>query len=205
MDTVVRARVDEATEVLREMGLTISDLLRIVVIKTAKTRQIPFELGLSPVNQAVIREIEEGRATKASHIVDIELPTGNPVGKRKDLKIWRIAMKSFPVLVCLMILSGSAVLQAETGSDEIPAASETLGQKGDYCQTFVLTDKNTNEPMADVILDMDSSFIYGVEINGQFITRPVPNNGVVKICTEEPASVDFLCCIQTRPVIPKKM
>jgi len=91
MDTVVRARVDEAdkaaaTEELRELGLTISDLLRIVVIKTAKTKQIPFELGLNPVNQAVIREIEEGRAMKASHIVDIELPTGNPFGKQKDLE-----------------------------------------------------------------------------------------------------------------------
>ena len=91
MDTVVRARVDEAdkvaaAEVLREMGLTISDLLRIVVIKTAKTRQIPFELGLSPVNRAVIREIEEGRAMKASHVVDMELPVGSPSGKQKDLK-----------------------------------------------------------------------------------------------------------------------
>ncbi|MCL2297921.1 MAG: type II toxin-antitoxin system RelB/DinJ family antitoxin [Proteobacteria bacterium] len=91
MDTVVRARVAEAdkvaaAEVLREMGLTISDLLRIVVIKTAKTKQIPFELGLSPVNQAVIREIEEGRATKASHDVDMELPTGHPFGKQRGLK-----------------------------------------------------------------------------------------------------------------------
>jgi len=86
MDTVVRARVDEAdkvaaTEVLREMGLTISDLLRIAVIRTAKTRQIPFELGLSPVNQAVIREIEEGRAMKASQVVDMDLPVGSPSGK----------------------------------------------------------------------------------------------------------------------------
>jgi len=91
MDTVVRARVDEAdkvaaTEVLREMGLTISDLLRIVVIKTAKTKQIPFELGLNPVNQAVIREIEEGRAMKAGYVVDMELPLGSPFGKQKDLK-----------------------------------------------------------------------------------------------------------------------
>jgi DNA-damage-inducible protein J len=91
MDTVVRARVNEvdkvaATEVLREMGLTISDLLRIVVIKTARTKQIPFELGLSPINRAVIREIEEGGAIRASHIVDMELPIGSPFGKQKDLK-----------------------------------------------------------------------------------------------------------------------
>jgi len=88
MDTVVRARVDKAdkvaaAEVLREMGLTISDLLRIVVIKTAKTKQIPFELGLSPVNQTVIREIEEGRATKASYVVDMDLPVGSPFDKQK--------------------------------------------------------------------------------------------------------------------------
>jgi len=91
MDTVVRARVDEADKaaaagVLREMGLTVSDLLRMVVIRTAKTRQIPFEIGLSPTNQAVIGEIEEGRATKASHVVDMELPTGSPFSKRKRRK-----------------------------------------------------------------------------------------------------------------------
>jgi DNA-damage-inducible protein J len=88
MDTVVRARVDEAdklaaAEVLRAMGLTISDLLRIAVIKTAKTKQIPFEVGLSPVNQAVIDEIDDGRAIKASRTVDVELPEGSPSGKRK--------------------------------------------------------------------------------------------------------------------------
>ncbi|MDR0780866.1 MAG: type II toxin-antitoxin system RelB/DinJ family antitoxin [Pseudomonadales bacterium] len=91
MDTVVRARVDEAdkvaaAEVLREMGLTLSDLLRIVVVKTAKAKRIPFEIGLSPVNQAVIHEIEEGRAIKASHVTDIELPTGSPFGRRKGRK-----------------------------------------------------------------------------------------------------------------------
>jgi addiction module RelB/DinJ family antitoxin len=91
MDTVVRARVDEAdkvaaAEVLREMGLTISDLLRIAVIKTAKTKRIPFEVGLSPVNQAVIHEIAQGQAIKASRVIDIELPAGSPSGKRKGLK-----------------------------------------------------------------------------------------------------------------------
>jgi DNA-damage-inducible protein J len=91
MDTVVRARVDEAdkmaaAEVLRGMGLTISDLLRIAVIKTAKTKQIPFEVGLSRVNQAVIREIEEGQAVKASHVVDVELPISGSSGKQKERK-----------------------------------------------------------------------------------------------------------------------
>jgi addiction module RelB/DinJ family antitoxin len=79
------AEVDKvaAAEVLREIGLTVSDLLRLVVIKTAKTKQIPFEVGLSPVNQAVIREVDEGRATKASHVVDIDLPAGSPFGGKK--------------------------------------------------------------------------------------------------------------------------
>jgi DNA-damage-inducible protein J len=91
MDTVVRARVDEADKaaaasVLRELGLTVSDLLRMAVIKTAKTRQIPFEIGLSAVNQAVIREIDEGRAVKASRVVDVDLPAGGPSGKRKARK-----------------------------------------------------------------------------------------------------------------------
>jgi DNA-damage-inducible protein J len=91
MDTVVRARVAEADKiaaagVLREMGLTVSDLLRMAVIRTAKTKQIPFEIGLSPANQGVIREIEEGRAMKASHVIDMELPMGSPMSKRKARK-----------------------------------------------------------------------------------------------------------------------
>ncbi|WP_186764663.1 type II toxin-antitoxin system RelB/DinJ family antitoxin [Comamonas flocculans] len=85
MDTVVKARVTEAdklaaAEVLREMGLTISDLLRMTVIRTAKTRQIPFEVGLSPVNQSVVDEIEAGQALRASRDVDLELPSGKTRG-----------------------------------------------------------------------------------------------------------------------------
>jgi DNA-damage-inducible protein J len=91
MDTVVRARVNEADKaaaaaVLRELGLTISDLLRMAVIRTARNKQIPFEIGLAATNRAVIRNIEEGLATKASHAVDMESPKSSPFVKRRAHK-----------------------------------------------------------------------------------------------------------------------
>jgi hypothetical protein len=49
----------------------------------AKAKQIPFRVGLSPVNQAVIREVEAGRAMKASHAAAMKLPAGSPWGKQK--------------------------------------------------------------------------------------------------------------------------
>ena len=47
----VRARIDEklkqeAAEVLAEMGLTVSDVVRIVLTKVAKEKALPFELGV---------------------------------------------------------------------------------------------------------------------------------------------------------------
>lgn len=83
MDTIVKARVTEAdklaaSQVLRAMGLTLSDLLRMAVIRTAKTRQIPFEIGLNPLNQSVVDEIEAGKTAPMSQAIDLELPAGSP-------------------------------------------------------------------------------------------------------------------------------
>jgi DNA-damage-inducible protein J len=48
-NAVVRSRVsvevkEEATVVLRDMGLTVSDLMRIVLTRVAKERTLPFDL-----------------------------------------------------------------------------------------------------------------------------------------------------------------
>jgi DNA-damage-inducible protein J len=47
----VRARIDEklkteAAEVLAEMGLTVSDVVRIVLTKVAKEKALPFEMAV---------------------------------------------------------------------------------------------------------------------------------------------------------------
>lgn len=49
-NVVVRARIDEqikseAATVLAEMGLTISDAFRIMMIKVAKEKTLPFDIG----------------------------------------------------------------------------------------------------------------------------------------------------------------
>ena len=48
-DTVVRARIDghvkdEATEVLGKMGLSVSDAIRMLMIRIAREKALPFEV-----------------------------------------------------------------------------------------------------------------------------------------------------------------
>jgi len=50
-NAVVRARIDEglkndAATVLAEMGLTVSDLVRITLTKVAKEKALPFDLNI---------------------------------------------------------------------------------------------------------------------------------------------------------------
>ena len=82
-DTDVRARValedkEVAAAVLKEIGLTISDLLRMAIKQTAKLKRLPFENTLSEESLAAIAEVESGRAKKVSHRIELELPTGKP-------------------------------------------------------------------------------------------------------------------------------
>ena len=67
--SVVRARVnedvkDEASAVLAEMGLTLSDLVRLTVTRVAKDRALPFEIKVP--NAETRAAIEEGRKLMAS-------------------------------------------------------------------------------------------------------------------------------------------
>jgi DNA-damage-inducible protein J len=50
-NSVVRARIDErvknqATEVLRSMGLTVSDAFRLLLVRVATEKTLPFEVGV---------------------------------------------------------------------------------------------------------------------------------------------------------------
>ena len=61
----VRARIDqglkdEATVVLAEMGLTVSDVVRMTLTRIAKDKALPFELKIP--NNATRAAIEESRA-----------------------------------------------------------------------------------------------------------------------------------------------
>ena len=64
VNAVVRARVDEtikadAAAVLADMGLTISDFLRMALTKVAKERAIPFETRIP--NAETIATIEKSQ------------------------------------------------------------------------------------------------------------------------------------------------
>ncbi len=64
-NAVVRARVseevkEEATEVLAEMGLTVSDAVRIMLNRVAKEKALPFELRPNKSTRASMRKSMRG-------------------------------------------------------------------------------------------------------------------------------------------------
>ncbi|UGS42202.1 type II toxin-antitoxin system RelB/DinJ family antitoxin [Pseudocitrobacter corydidari] len=66
----VRARIDEAlknqaTEVLAEMGLTISDLVRITLTKVAREKTLPFDLHIP--NETTVKAINNSEAGVDTH------------------------------------------------------------------------------------------------------------------------------------------
>lgn len=65
-NAVVRARIDEkikdeAAEVLANMGLTVSDAVRMTLTAIARDKAMPFELGI-PNNKTIeaMQELENG-------------------------------------------------------------------------------------------------------------------------------------------------
>ena len=73
-NTVVRARIDErikneAAAVLGAMGLTLSDAVRLMMIKIAKDKALPFE-PLAPNEET----IEAMRAARRGDVVTVGAP-----------------------------------------------------------------------------------------------------------------------------------
>jgi DNA-damage-inducible protein J len=65
IDTVVRARIDgqvkqQATEVLGKMGLSVSDAIRLLMIRIAKEKALPFDVKVpNAETRAAIRELQD--------------------------------------------------------------------------------------------------------------------------------------------------
>jgi DNA-damage-inducible protein J len=64
-NAVVRSRIsaeikDKATEVLDSMGLTVSDLMRIVLTRVANEEALPFDLQPNRVTREAIRKTDRG-------------------------------------------------------------------------------------------------------------------------------------------------
>ena len=68
-NTVVRARINsdvktEAMEVLEAMGLTVSDAIRLLLLRVAEEKQLPFTVKVPNATTAkAMKELEEGGDT----------------------------------------------------------------------------------------------------------------------------------------------
>ena len=72
-DTVVRARIDRdtkarATEALHAMGLTVSDAIRLMLLRVADEKRLPFAVQVpNPTTVKAMKELEEGRGKRFSN------------------------------------------------------------------------------------------------------------------------------------------
>lgn len=67
---VVRARIDtrlkkEATAVLSEMGLSVSDAIRLMLVRVVSDKALPFDVRIpNAETQAAMRDIQAGKVTR---------------------------------------------------------------------------------------------------------------------------------------------
>lgn len=76
-DTVVRARIDTRTKekaaaALSEMGLSVSDAIRLLMIRIAQEEKLPFEIKVAkPATAKAIEELEQGKGHRAKSVDDL--------------------------------------------------------------------------------------------------------------------------------------
>ena len=69
-DTVVRARIDSdtkarATEALKAMGLSVSDVIRLVLLRVAEEKRLPFTVQVpNPTTLRAMRELDDGKGQR---------------------------------------------------------------------------------------------------------------------------------------------
>lgn len=74
VDTYVRARIDSdtkerAADALHSMGLSISDAIRLLMLRVADEKRMPFEIRVPNVTtQAAIRELEAGKGRRFKNV-----------------------------------------------------------------------------------------------------------------------------------------
>ena len=76
-NTVVRARIDSetktrATEALRAMGLSVSDAIRLLLLRVADEKRLPFTVRAP--NAATVKameELDEGKGKRFSNAEDL--------------------------------------------------------------------------------------------------------------------------------------
>jgi len=71
-DTVVRSRIDAATKArataaLEAMGLTISDAIRLLLLRVADEKRLPFELKVPNAKSRVaMKELSQGKGKRSA-------------------------------------------------------------------------------------------------------------------------------------------
>ena len=76
VDTVVRARIDaktkeQATQALQEMGLSISDYIRMALVRVARDKAVPFPVKVpNAVTADTIRKSERGEDVHSARDAD---------------------------------------------------------------------------------------------------------------------------------------
>lgn len=76
-DQIVRARISadlkqEATEVLEKMGLSVSDAIRMMLVRVAAERALPFDVKVpNQVTQAAMEEVRTGKGKRFKRVDDL--------------------------------------------------------------------------------------------------------------------------------------
>ena len=69
-DSVVRARIDsdtkaQATEALKAMGLSVSDVIRMVLLRVAEEKRLPFAVQVpNSTTVSAMRELDDGKGQR---------------------------------------------------------------------------------------------------------------------------------------------
>ena len=76
-DTVVRARIDgqvkeKAAKVLADMGLSVSDAIRLLLVRVAAEKALPFELKVPNADtRAAVEELEQGSGASFDSVAEL--------------------------------------------------------------------------------------------------------------------------------------
>lgn len=76
-DAVVRARIDQATkqeakQLLRQMGITISDAIRMMLVQTVAEKALPFDVKVpNPETVAALQASRDGVVTRVASVDDL--------------------------------------------------------------------------------------------------------------------------------------
>ncbi len=76
-DTVVRARIDtdtkaRATEALKAMGLTVSDAIRLLLLRVADEQRLPFTVQVpNRVTLEAMKELKEGKGQRFGSVEEL--------------------------------------------------------------------------------------------------------------------------------------